>query len=247
VFDATSAEAVLGVMGPGSRDLLQRLTDADLSDRVFPFGTSRRIGLAAANVRATRISYVGELGFELYIPVECAESLLKAILQAGDGRDLVLCGLYALEGCRLEKGYRHWGHDIGAKDTPIEAGLSFAVSWQKENFLGREALLALRAKGVRRHLMHFAVAGANPLLLHDEPIYRDGKLAGTTTSGGLGPRTGLSLCLGYVSCEPGETRAELLASDYEIDIAGERYALNPLGKPPYDPAGLRMRPARQVP
>ncbi|MGC1577839.1 MAG: aminomethyltransferase family protein, partial [Beijerinckiaceae bacterium] len=246
VFDATSAEAVLGVMGPRSRELLQTLTDADLSDRVFPFGTSRPIGVASANVRATRISYVGELGFELYIPVECAESLLKSILRAGDAWGVVLCGLYALEGCRLEKGFRHWGHDIGAKDTPIEAGLSFAVSWQKEDFLGREALLAQMAKGIRRHLMHFAVAGANPLLLHDEPIYRDGKLAGSTTSGGLGPRTGLSLCLGYISCEPGEPRTQLLASDYEIDVAGERYELRPLARAPYDPAGLRMRPARQA-
>jgi 4-methylaminobutanoate oxidase (formaldehyde-forming) len=245
VFDATSAEAVLGVMGPRSRELLQSLTDSDLSDRAFPFGTSRRIGLAMANVRATRISYVGELGFELYIPVECAERLLKSILQASDGRDLVLCGLQALEGCRLEKGYRHWGHDIGAKNTPIEAGLSFAVAWRKEEFLGREALFTQKAKGVRRHLLHFAVAGANPLLLHDEPIYRDGKLAGATTSGGFGPRTGLSLCLGYVACEPDESRAQLLASEYEIDVAGERYALRPLGKPPYDPAGMRMRPARQ--
>ena len=202
--------------------------------------------MAAANVRATRISYVGELGFELYIPVEYAESLLKSILRAGDGWGLALCGLYALDGCRLEKGFRHWGHDIGAKDTPIEAGLSFAVSWHKEDFLGREALLAQRANGVRRHLLHFAVDGANPLLLHDEPIYRDGKLAGSTTSGGLGPRTGLSLCLGYISCEPGEPRTQLLASDYEIDVAGERYELRPLARAPYDPAGLRMRPARQA-
>jgi 4-methylaminobutanoate oxidase (formaldehyde-forming) len=246
VFDATSAEAVLGVMGPRSRELLQKLTDSDLSDAAFSFGASRRISLAAANVRATRISYVGELGFELYVPVEYAESLLKSILRAGDGCGLALCGLYALDGCRLEKGFRHWGHDIGAKDTPNEAGLSFAVSWHKEDFLGREALLAQRANGVRRHLLHFAVDGANPLLLHDEPIYRDGNLAGWTTSGGLGPRTGLSLCFGYIRCEPGESRTNLMASDYEIDIAGERYALRSLGRAPYDPTGLRMRPAKEA-
>ena len=148
------------------------------------------------------------LGSSCTVPSSTAESLLKSILRAGDGCGLALCGLYALDGCRLEKGFRHWGHDIGAKDTPIEAGLSFAVSWHKEDFLGREALLAQRANGVRRHLLHFAVDGANPLLLHDEPIYRDGNLAGWTTSGGLGPRTGLSLCFGYIRLRAGRIEDE---------------------------------------
>ncbi|MBZ9756821.1 FAD-dependent oxidoreductase [Mesorhizobium sp. ESP6-5] len=241
VFDATSAEAVLGVMGPGSCTLLQNLTDADLSDAAFPFSTSRRIDIGTANVRATRISFVGELGFELYAPVEHAESVLAAIASAGGAHGLVFCGHYALDGCRLEKGYCHWGHDIGPKDTPLEAGLSFAVSWKKGDFLGREALLKQKAEGVQRRLMHFAVDGANPLLLHDEPIYRNGKLAGLTTSGGLGVRTGLSLCLGYVALDPGETKTQLLACDYEITVAGVRYKLRPLDKPPYDPTGSRMR------
>jgi len=240
-FDATSAEAVLGVMGPRSRDLLQSLTDTDLSDAAFPFSTSRRIDIGTANVRATRVSFVGELGFELYVLVEHAESLLATIVEAGSAHGLTFCGHYALDGCRLEKGYRHWGHDIGPKDTPLEAGLSFAVSWQKDHFIGREALLKTKVDGVRRRLMHFAVVGANPLLLHDEPIYRDGKFAGLTTSGGLGVRTGLSLCLGYVACAPGEAKAQLLASDYEIAVAGTRYRLQPLDKPPYDPTGMRMR------
>jgi glycine cleavage system aminomethyltransferase T/glycine/D-amino acid oxidase-like deaminating enzyme len=241
VFDATSSEAVLGVMGPRSRELLQSLTDDDLSDAGFPFSTSRRVDIGMVNVRATRVSFVGELGFELYIPVECAQSLLATIMQAGATYGLVFCGHYALDGCRLEKGYRHWGHDIGPKDTPLEAGLSFAVSWQKDDFIGRGALLMQKAEGVKRRLMHFAVDGANPLLLHDEPIYRNGKLAGLTTSGGLGFRTGLSLALGYIACEPGETKAQLVASDYEIAVAGTRYALQPLDKPPYDPTGMRMR------
>ncbi|TIS30900.1 MAG: aminomethyl transferase family protein, partial [Mesorhizobium sp.] len=156
VFDATSAEAVLGVMGPRSRELLQDLTDADLSDATFPFSTSRRINIAMVNVRVTRVSFVGELGYELYVPVECAESLLSAIREAGKAHDAVLCGHYALDGCRLEKGYRHWGHDIGPKDTPIEAGLGFAVSWTKGDFVGRAALEARRAQGVGRRLLHLA-------------------------------------------------------------------------------------------
>jgi 4-methylaminobutanoate oxidase (formaldehyde-forming) len=247
VFDATSAEAVLGVMGPRSRELLQGLTDSDLSEEAFPFSTSRRIGIGMVDVRATRVSFVGELGYELYVPAECAESLLATILEAGRAYDLAFCGHYALDGCRLEKGYRHWAHDIGPRDTPIEAGLSFAVSWKKGDFLGCEALSRQKAEGVRRRLMHFAVEGANPLLLHDEPIYRDGRLAGLTTSGGLGFRTGLSLCLGYVACAPGEKKEELLASGYEIAVAGERYPLRPLDRPPYDPSGSRMRSRQETP
>lgn len=241
VFDATSAEAVLGIMGPRSRDLLQGLTDADLSDAAFPFSTSQRIDIGTANVRAIRVSFVGELGFELYVPVEHAESVFATIISAGSGYGLALCGHYALDGCRLEKGYRHWGHDIGPKDTPLEAGLSFAVSWKKSDFIGREALLRQKAEGVQRRLMHFAVEGANPLLLHDEPIYRNGKLAGLTTSGGLGARTGLSLCLGYVASDPGEPKTQLFQSDYEIAVAGTRYKMRTLDKPPYDPTGMRMR------
>ncbi|TPN46940.1 FAD-dependent oxidoreductase [Mesorhizobium sp. B1-1-4] len=241
VFDATSAEAVLGVMGPNSRALLQSLTDVDLSDAAFPFSTSRRIDIGTANVRATRVSFVGELGFELYVPVEHGESLLAMIVSAGGAHGLTFCGHYALDGCRLEKGYRHWGHDIGPKDTPLEAGLSFAVSWKRDDFIGRDALLKQKADGLKRRLMHFAVDGDNPLLLHDEPIYRDGKLAGLTTSGGLGVRTGLSLCLGYVACDPGEAKTQLLACDYQIAVAGARYRLRPLDKPPYDPTGSRMR------
>ncbi|OBQ60973.1 oxidoreductase [Mesorhizobium loti] len=245
VFDLTSSEAVLGVMGPRSRELLQSLTDADLSDAAFPFSTSRRIDIGMTDVRATRVSFVGELGFELYVPVECAQHLLATLAAAGAAHGLVFCGHYALDGCRLEKAYRHWGHDIGPKDTPLEAGLSFAVSWKKGDFIGREALLAQKAEGVKRRLMHFAVVDANPLLLHDEPIYRDGKLAGLTTSGGLGFRTDLSLCLGYITCEPGETAARMQASRYEIAVAGTRHALRPLDRPPYDPTGARMRPREE--
>jgi len=241
VVDVTSAEAVLGVMGPGSRDLLQSLSDADLSGTAFPFQTSRHIDVGMVDVRATRVSFVGELGFELYVPVETAECLLRSVVAAGESRGLAFCGHYALDGCRLEKGYRHWGHDMGPRETPIEAGLAHAVAWEKTGFLGEEALRRQKARGIGRRLMHFAVDGANPLLLHDEPIYRDGRFVGLTTSGGLGARTGLSLCLGYVAHEAGEDRAALLQSFYEIAVAGERYRLLPLAKVPYDPAGDRLR------
>jgi 4-methylaminobutanoate oxidase (formaldehyde-forming) len=241
VSDVTSAEAVLAVMGPRSRALLQSLTDTDLSDTAFPFSTSRQIDIGMVNVRATRVSFVGELGFELYVAAELAESLLASIVEVGQAFDLAYCGHYALDGCRLEKGYRHWGHDIGPKETPLEAGLGFAIDWEKTGFLGEDALRRQRQAGISKRLMHFAVDGANPLLLHDEPIYRDGRYAGLTTSGGQGFRTGLSLCLGYIACDPGETRDQLFKSTYEIAVAGERYGLKPLARPPYDAAGTRLR------
>ncbi len=241
VSDVTSSEAVLAVMGPQARALLQSLTDDDLSDAAFPFSTSRRIDIGMVNLRATRVSFVGELGFELYVATEFAEQLLSTVTEAGKAHGLVACGHYALDGCRLEKGYRHWGHDIGPKETPLEAGLGFAVAWKKSGFLGEEALRRQKADGVTKRLMHFAVDGANPLLLHDEPIYRDGRFAGLTTSGGQGFRTGLALCLGYIACAPGEPREALLTSSYEIAIAGQRHHLRPLAEAPYDAAGTRLR------
>lgn len=241
VSDVTSSEAVLAVMGPHSRDLLQGLTGDDLSDGAFPFSTSRRIHIGMVDVRATRVSFVGELGFELYVATEFAEQLLSMVTEAGEAYGLIGCGHYALDGCRLEKGYRHWSHDIGPKETPLEAGLGFAVAWQKTGFLGEDALRKQKAEGTAKRMMHFAVEGANPLLLHDEPIYRDGHFAGLTTSGNLGFRTGLSLCLGYIGHELGEPREALLKSTYEIAVAGERHRLRPLAKAPYDAAGTRLR------
>ena len=242
VFDATSGEAVLGVVGPRSRELLQALTPADLSNAAWPFAASRRIELAAASIRMTRLSFTGELGFELYVPVENAPAVYESVAGAGQALGLVHCGHLALDACRLEKGYRHWGHDIGAHDTPLEAGLGFTLAWDKpDGFIGRDALLAWRPKRPDRRLLQFAVAGAHPLLLHDEPVYRHGSLVGHTTSGGRGFRTGLSLCFAYVSGEPGTPRSELLGDGYEIGVAGERFPLRALTRPAYDPQSARMR------
>ncbi len=242
VSDATSSEAVLGIMGPRARQLLQALSPNDLSDDTFAFATSARIELARASVRAVRVSFVGELGFELYIPCEFAQSVYRALREAGQRLGVRHCGHFALDACRLEKGYRHWGHDIGPADSPLEAGLGFAVAWDKSGgFMGDDALLARREAGARRRLLEFAVIGAHPLLLHDEPIYRDGKLVAHTTSGGRGFRTDLSLCFAYVACEPGASQSALREGAYEIAVAGERLPLRVLGRPPYDPDGTRMR------
>ena len=241
-FDATSSEVVLGIAGPRSRELLGALTPADLSHEAWPFAASRRIELAAASIRLTRLGVTGELGFELCIPVENAPAVYEAIAGAGQALGLVHCGHFALDACRLEKGYRHWGHDVGPHDTPLEAGLGFAVTWDKPGgFIGRDALLVQRRKGIRRRLLQFAVADAHPLLLHDEPVYRHGTLAGHTTSGGRGFRTGLSLCFAYVSCEPGTPRSDLLGDGYEIGIAGERFPLRALARSAYDPHATRLR------
>ncbi len=245
ITDLTSAYAVLGVMGPRSRALLESLSNADLTNTAFPFGTSQEIEVGPAPVRATRISFVGELGWELTMAAEYARAVHGALLDVGADFGLRPAGHFCLDACRLEKGFRHWGHDIGPDDTPLEAGLGFAVAWDKPGgFLGRDALLRQKDAGVERRLLQFQVDAdscAAPLLLHDEPIYRDGEPVGRTTSGGRGFRTGLTLALGYVSADPGLGRAELLEGSYEIGVAGERFQLSALARAPYDPDGSRLR------
>ena len=234
--DMTSAHGVIGVMGPRSRDLLSRLSASDLSAEGFPFGHSREINLGMAMVRATRVSFVGELGWELTIPNEFAHHVHQALCEAGAEFGLGHAGLFCLDSCRLEKGYRHWGHDLGPDDSPLQAGLGFTVALERKgNFIGRDALLRQKQDGLGRRLMLFQVQAERPLLLHDEPIYRDGRMVGHTTSGGLGFRTGMALCFGYVPQESGETRADLQASRYEISVAGDRFAMTALDKVPYDP------------
>ena len=241
--DVSPACAVLGLMGPKSRELLSELTDADLSTAAFPFGTSRIIDLGYARVRASRITYVGELGYELYIPTEFAQSVYDVIVAAGAPHGLRLAGYHALNSLRIEKAYRHWGHDISDEDTPLEAGLGFAVGWEKAGgFLGREALLRQRAGGVRRRLAAFALGRADRLLYHNEPIWRNGELVGKISSGMFGHTVGASLGLGYV-----ENGGEILSDEwvasghYEIEVAAERVPARVSLRPFYDPAGERVK------
>jgi heterotetrameric sarcosine oxidase gamma subunit len=242
ITDLTAAYAVLGVMGPESRRLLQAVSSADLTNAAFPFGSSQEIDVGPALLRANRVSFAGELGWELYVSAEFAEHVHDTICATAAGTGAVHAGHFCLDSCRMEKGYRHWGHDVGPEDSPLEAGLSFAVAFEKPGgFVGREALLRQRDASVARHLLLFAVDGAHPLLLHDEPIYSEGRLVGRTTSGARGFRTGLSLCLGYVTASPGERRADLLQRRYEIGVAGERYPIIALRRAPYDPSGERLR------
>jgi len=242
VTDVTSAYAIVGVMGPRAREVLGELGDADLSNEVFPFGTSREIDLGYARVRASRLSYAGELGWELYMPTEFAPGVFDALVSAGKRHGLVLAGYHALNSLRIEKGFRHWGHDIGVDDTPLEAGLAFAVAFDKEEgFIGRDALLAQRERGVQRRLVQFVLEDPEPLMYHEEPIWRDGELVGRTTSAMYGHTLGGCVALGYVRHGGGVTPDFVRTGRFEIEIAGERYAARASLRPMYDAKGERMK------
>lgn len=240
--DVTSSMSVLNLQGPASRALLASLTPDDLSSATFPFGTSRIIDLAYARVRACRISYVGELGWELFIPTEFAAGVFDAIIAAGDPHGLVLCGYHALDSLRLEKGFRHWGHDLSPDETPLEAGLDFAVAWRKpQDFVGRAALEAQAGTGVRRRLAQFRLHDDTRLLYHHEPIWRDDRIVGYVTSGGYGHFIGAPIGLGYVTRDDGPCdRDWVLAGRYDIEVAGERIGATLSLVPWHDPEGDRI-------
>ena len=240
--DVSSSYAVLSVMGPRSRDLLSRLTDADLSNEAFPFLTSKEIYLGYAPVRASRITYVGELGWELYVPSEYACNVYDSIVEEGGEFGLKHAGYHALDSLRLEKAYRSWGHDITSVDTPLEAGLRFAVAFDKGvDFIGRDALLCQREKGLEKRLAIFVLEDPEPLLLGDEPIYRDGVIVGRTTSGNYGHALGRSVAMGYLENEEGSTPGWIRSGSYEIEVANERFSANVRLSPPYDPKSEKIK------
>ena len=213
--DVTSAYAVLNVQGPRSADLLSKFTQ-DLENQALR--TMREIDVGDARAWALRISYVGEPGWELYVPSEFAVNVYDALVAAGEAFGLRHAGYHALDSLRLEKGYRSWGHDLSPADTPLEAGLGFAVAFgKKAGFIGREALLRQREAGVKRRLLSFTLDDPRRLLFHDEPIYCDGRVAGRITSGAFGHTLGRAVGLGYVQLKEGNPK-------YEIDVAGERIA-----------------------
>jgi 4-methylaminobutanoate oxidase (formaldehyde-forming) len=242
-FDATSAYAVLAVMGPRSRELLSRLTDADLSNEAFPFASSQVIDVGYARARASRITYVGELGWELYVPTEFAQGVFDAIIEEGASADLQLAGYHAMNSLRTEKAYRHWGHDVTDEDTPLEAGLGFAVAWSKSGgFIGRDALLRQREGGLRRRLVQIALADTGKLLYHNEPIWRDGALVGRITSGAFGHTVGKPLGMGYIENVGGTVDAAFIHSGrYEIEVAGQRVSAEVALRPFYDPTNRRVK------
>jgi len=240
--DITSAFAVLGVMGPNSRSLLSEIVEADFGNDTFPFGAAREFDLAYARVLGLRVSYAGELGWELYVPSESARGVFDAIRSAGERHGLKLAGLHAMDSLRIEKAFRHWGHDITDEDTPVEAGLLFACRPDKETpFPGQGVLRRQRKKGVTRRLVQFALEDAEPLLYHNEPIYRDGRLVGYICSGSYGHTLGRAVGLGYVGHTDGVDRDFVLSGTYEIEVACERIPASASLAPMYDAAGERMR------
>jgi sarcosine dehydrogenase len=240
--DVTSSYTVLSVMGPRSRALLQRVSGADLDNAAFPFGTMQEIGVGRAIVRALRVTYVGELGWELYVSVESAAGVYDAILAAGADLGLRDAGYYALDSLRLEKGYRAWGREISPDDTPLEAGLEFAVRLDKPGgFIGREALLARKAEGLRKRLVILTLEDAEALPWGDEPILRDGRLVGWVSSAGFGHTLGTAVAMGYVRDAERVDAAFIESGVYEIEIAGERMRARAHLRAPYDPAGARVR------
>ena len=238
LVDVTSQYAVYGVMGPRSRDLLGRLSRADLGDEPFPFGTSQLIDLGYATVRATRITYVGELGWELYVPAEFAVGAYEDLVAAGDGLGLVNAGYYAIESLRLEKAYRAFGRELTPDYNPVKAGLLFACKLKTDiGFLGREAVERARAAGPRRRLVSLVVADPEAMIWGGELVLRDGVAVGQVTSGAWGETLGGCVALAYVRHPAGEVLTPNLvrAGEYQVNVGGRLYpaavSLRPLVRP----------------
>jgi 4-methylaminobutanoate oxidase (formaldehyde-forming) len=245
-IDITSGLPMIAIMGPKSRALLEKLSGADLSNAAFPFGTSKEIEIGYARLRASRITYVGELGWELYVPAEFAAHVFETLQTEGTAFGLTPAGMHTMNNCRMEKAYRHWGHDISDEETPIEAGLGFAISWDKPGgFIGREALARQRDRKQQPKRMVCLALDDNsataPMIYHEEPIYRDGVIVGSTTSGAWGHRVNLSLGLGYVRNESGVTKEWIDSGKWEIELAWKRYPARVQLQSFYDPRGERIK------
>ena len=240
ITDVTAGEGVLAVMGPNARKLLQAVSPNDFSNAVNPFGTAQEIELGMGLARVHRVTYVGELGWEIYMPSDMAGHMFETLHEAGQDMGLKLCGMHMMDTCRIEKGFRHFGHDITSEDHVLEAGLGFAVKTDKPNFIGRDAVLAKRETGLEQRLVQFKLTDAEPLLYHNEPILRNGENVGYLSSGGYGHHVGAAIGMGYVPCK-GESVAELLASSFEIDVMGTRVKAEAKLKPFYDPKSERVK------
>lgn len=240
--DMTSAYAVIGVMGPNARALLSRLGPTDLSNKAFPYMTHQEVEIGDTVARASRISYVGELGWELYVPSEAALPLYDRIRDAGGDLGLENAGSFAMAGLRIEKGYCAWGHDIGPDDTPLQAGMGFATKLSgNADFIGRAALEAQKAAGVDRRRVLLSVEDPAVVLMGLEPILVDGEISGYTTSAAYGHTMGQSVAIGYVECHNRPIGEIVENAEFQIEAALESHAAHASLKPLYDPAGDRLR------
>ncbi len=240
ITDVTAGEGVLAIMGPNARKLLQAVSPNDFSNEANPFGTAQEIELGMGLARAHRVSYVGELGWEIYVGTDMAAHAYETIWAAGQDMGLKLCGMHMMDCARIEKAFRHFGHDITCEDHVLEAGLGFAVKTDKPEFIGRDAILRKRETGLENRMVQFKLTDPEPLLYHNEPILRDGEIVGYLSSGAYGHHLGAAIGMGYVPCA-GQTPADVLSSDYEIDVSGVRVKAEASLKPMYDPKSERVR------
>ena len=238
--DVTAGEGVLAVMGPNARKLMQKVSPADFSNDANPFGTAQQIELGMGHARVHRVTYVGELGWEIYVSTDMAAHAFEVLHEAGQDMGLTLCGMHMMDCARIEKGFRHFGHDITCEDHILEAGLGFAVKTDKPEFIGRDAVLRKKDEGLEKRLVQFRLTDPEPLLYHNEPVLRDGQIVGFLSSGAYGHHLGGAIGMGYVPCK-GETAVQVLASRYEIDVAGTRVQADVSLKPMYDPAAERAK------
>jgi len=242
LFDITSSNAVLSLMGPNARRILAAVTRDDVSNAGFPFGTAKTIGIAGCPVQAMRVTYVGELGWELHLPVEYATGVYQALMQAGAAHGLVNAGYRAIESCRLEKGYRAWASDIGPDHTPLEAGLGWALKLKSGvPFKGRDAILRQQVEGVKKRLACFTIDDPSIILLGRETIYRNGEKVGWLTSGGYGHTVGKAIGYGYIRNAGGVDAAYITAGDYALEVATKRVACNVHLGALYDPQMVRVK------
>jgi len=240
LLDVTSGEGVLAVMGPNARSLMASVSPADFSNDINPFGTAQEIEIGMGLARVHRVSYVGELGWEIYVSSDQAEHIFETIWASGKAHGAKLCGMHTMDSCRIEKGYRHFGHDITCEDHILEAGLGFAVKLDKQDFIGKRAIIEKKEKGLEKRLLQFKLKDSEPLLYHNEPILRDGEVSGYLSSGAYGHHLGSAIGMGYVPCK-GEALEQVLLSTYEIDVAGTIVSAEVSSRPMYDPTSERMR------
>ena len=243
VTDVSESYAMINVQGPNARALLMAISDADFGNDAFPFGSMRPIEIGLQSALAVRVSYTGELGWELYIPTGMAVPVYDTLVAAGRDFGLRHCGYHTLNSLRIEKAYREWAHDMGPCDTLVEAGLAFTCAWDKTGgFIGREALLRAREAGVpNRRLVQFVLDDPAPVLAHNEPILRDGVPVGYTTSAAYAHTLGGCGAMGYVSDAGGVTAEFITSGRFVVEQANRSYAARASLTPLYDPKNLRTR------
>ena len=242
--DVTSAYSVMGVMGPNARELLSRVCKSDLSNEAFPFSTIQEIDIGYATCFANRMTYVGELGWELYIPTEFTVGVYEDLMSAGENLGLKDVGYYALEALRIEKGYRAWSRELTPQVNPYEAGLGFAVALDKKTpFIGQQALREFKAAGgeLKRRVVLFILDDAEPVLWGGELVLRDGKAVGDLRSAAYGYTFNSAIGLAWLQTDQVINKDYLSSGTWEIDIAGTRYPATAHLRTPYDPMNERVK------